>query len=243
MFEPRTYRTSFSPQDLVAFDVVVGETDLRILATADLSEAALASVRALRHDLETYIAGHPRFLTSFVPLPVEGGAPEVVRAMAQAAEVCGVGPMAAVAGAVAERVARALSERSPEVIVENGGDLYLIGTQPRTVALWAGDTPASGIGVRIPASLLPVAVATSSGRIGHSTSLGRADAFMAVAHEGALADAAATAFANMVRSASDVAVAIERSQRVAGLLGAVATMDGAVGAWGALEVVPLRAVR
>lgn len=242
-YEPRTYRTAFDPADLVAFDVVVAETDLRILARDDLAAQAEAIVRRLRFDLESYIAAHPRYLTSFVPLPVERDAPEIVRSMARAAEEFGVGPMAAVAGAVAQRVGEGLSVFSEEVIVENGGDLYLIGSRSRTIALWAGDGHASTIGVRIGGSSLPVAVATLSGRIGHSRSLGDADAFVAISTDGAVADAAATAFANRIRVAADIGPVIEASRGHQGLLGALATIDGAVGAWGALSIVSVGGVR
>ena len=113
---------------LVTFEVVHGETDLQVSAVRDLTHEAVVIVAALRADLEGYIGSHPRFAESFVPVEADADAPEIVRAMAAAGLAAGVGPMAAVAGAVAERVARALSAYSAEVIVENGGDLYIVGS-------------------------------------------------------------------------------------------------------------------
>lgn len=232
---------------MVAFEVVVAQTDLQILSTRDLSAQARALIVAARGDLETYIAAHPRFAASFVPVPVEPDAPAIVRAMARAADVSGVGPMAAVAGAVAEYVARGLSADSPEVIVENGGDVYLMGSRERIVGVWAGSGEggaagvARGLAIRIASEMLPCAVATSSGRIGPSVSLGSADAATVIADSGALADAVASVVGNRVHTVSDLDAAIAAGSAVDGVLGIVATIDGAVGAWGAVELVPLDA--
>jgi hypothetical protein len=238
-YEPRTYRRTVSPGDLVSFEVTVRETDLQISAQRDLSAPAIALVEEARNLLETYIAGHPRFAESYVPLEVEPGAPALVSAMAGAAHIANVGPMAAVAGAVAEHVARGLTADSPEVIVENGGDVYLMGSCDRTLALWAGEGGARGVGILVTARLLPIAVCTSSGRIGHSTSFGAADAVTVLASDGALADAVATALANRVRGPGDVERALEAAAGVRGVRGAVVTVDGHVGAWGDVHLVPV----
>lgn len=238
-YEPRTYRLSVSASGLVPFEVVVGQTDLQVLAERDLSDTATILVREARRNLESYIAAHPRFAESFVPVPVEPDAPGIVRQMAEAARAASVGPMAAVAGAVAEYVAVGLSELSAEVIVENGGDTYLIGRRDRVVGLWAGEGVAAGMGLAIGGDSLPLAVATSSGTIGPSVSLGRADTMTVLSRSGALADAVASAAGNRVRSATDLAGALELARGVAGVLGAVVSVDGDVGAWGAVKLVPI----
>lgn len=238
VYEPRLYRTAFRPDDLVSFRVVEGETDLAILARIDLSEVARRVVLEMRRDLASYIALHPEFKTSFEPIVVSLDAPEIVTAMADAGDLFGVGPMAAVAGAIAERVARACAEYSDEVIVENGGDLYLMGSSNRVVALWAGKEGVSRLGIEVTGESLPLAIATSSGRIGHSISFGCADAVAIVAKDGAKADAAATAYANRVHSTEDVAPVIKLTQSAEDVSGAVITIDGAIGAWGTLRLVP-----
>lgn len=246
VYEPRTYRRAVSASSLVAFQVVLAQTDLQILASRDLSDEALTLVTDVRSELEDYAAAHPRFVESFSPVPIEPDAPAIVREMAEAARVSGVGPMAAVAGAVAEHVARGLSVISAEVIVENGGDVYLMGSRQRVVGVFAGagEGPrgvAAGLGIRIGPEMLPCAVATSSGRIGPSVSLGSADAATVIARSGALADAVASVVGNRVRSADDLEGAMAVGSAIDGVLGIVATIDGAVGAWGAVELVPLDA--
>jgi ApbE superfamily uncharacterized protein (UPF0280 family) len=149
--------------------------------------------------------------------------------------------MAAVAGAIAEYVAKGLSDYSTEVIVENGGDDYLVGTHERIMGVWAGDdSPVTGrVGIRIPPDLMPIAVCTSSGRIGHSASFGNADTATVLARDGALADAVATALANRVRQPSDVNRAIGAARNVHGVLGALVVVGGTIGAWGNVHLIGL----
>ncbi len=235
-YQPRTYRRAVDA-GLCAFEVVLATTDLQILASSDLSDPATAAASEARSQVEDYVVRHPRFGDSFVPVPVDASAGPVVVEMARAAEVAGVGPMAAVAGAVAEYVARALWPLSDEVIVENGGDVYLCGSRDRTVALWAGENGARGVGIELSGTSLPLAVATSSATVGPSISLGRADAATVIARSGALADAAASAVGNRVRSASDLEAGLAVARGIGGVLGCVVSVDGALAAWGDLKLV------
>jgi hypothetical protein len=240
-WEPRTYRRTVDAVGLVTFEVVLAETDLQISASADLSGIAADLVRSLRADLKGYIATHPRFAESYVPVEVEPGAPEIVRAMADAARVAGVGPMAAVAGAIAERVARGLAGHAAEVIVENGGDLFVIGRTQRLIALVAGDSPLSGtVAIALPPEMQPAAVCTSSGKVGHSVSHGSSHAVTIVASDGALADAVATAVGNTVHDAGDVEPALERARAIEGVRGAVVIAGESIGAAGGVTLVPVR---
>lgn len=238
-YEPRTYRRTVDPAGLVCFPVCIQQTDLLVCAQRDLRDKAEDLVVRARWELEEFIRSVPHFAETLSPMEVREDAPPLVRAMAEAGQVARVGPMAAVAGAIAEYVARGLAEDSPDVIVENGGDVYLMGKHERTLALWAGEQGVQGVGVRIPQELMPVAMCTSSGRIGHSLSLGSADAVAVLAHDGALSDAVATALANRVREPKDIERAIDAAQGIPGVLGVIATIDGALGAWGDIKLVSL----
>jgi ApbE superfamily uncharacterized protein (UPF0280 family) len=219
--------------NLVSFQVVLAETDLQVSALSDLSAQALALVRELRVELESYIAAHPRFMESHVPIDVAPGAPVLAREMGDAARIAGVGPMAAVAGAFAEAVARGLAADSAEVIVENGGDLYLIGTIERTVLLSAGDSPLSEkVALVVSAELMPVAVCTSSAKVGPSVSYGGAHAVTILAENGALADAAASSVGNIVHGPDDISAGLERAKSIPGVLGAVIIAGDRIGATG-----------
>ncbi len=238
-YEPRTYRDVVSAAGLVTFEVVYAETDLQVSALGDLSAEASALVRGLRSDLETYIAAHPRFAESHVPVEISPGAPVIVREMADAARITGVGPMASVAGAFAEAVAIGLVSASPDVIVENGGDLFIAGSRERTVLLEAGDSPLSGqVLLVISAALQPVAVCTSSATVGPSLSYGSAHAVTILAAGGALADAAASAVGNIVHGPDDIASGLERAKGIPGVLGAVIIAGDRIGATGLAQLAP-----
>jgi len=238
--QPRTYRTRMSREGLVGFRVAVKETDLMILAQRDLSVQGRDLIIQERQQLEAYIQRHPEFLTTLSPLPPDLYAPPLVREMIRGATAAGVGPMAAVAGAIAARVGQALLAFSDEVIVENGGDIFMHLCRPATVSLFAGRSPLSHkLGLKIPPEPETWGVCTSSGTVGHSLSLGRADAACVVAADTALADACATALGNRVTDASAINEALNWLGGIPGLTGALVVVGEHLGAWGHIELVPL----
>jgi ApbE superfamily uncharacterized protein (UPF0280 family) len=240
MFEPRTYRALIRGGRLQRFHVTVKETDLHVQAESDLSALARELVLEQRGYLEGYIRRYPEFVRAMEPWPLQGPAPEIVRRMIAAGARAGVGPMAAVAGAVAEQVGLGLLLHSGEVIVENGGDVFLRTRQAVTAAVFAGGSPLSlKVGIRVGGGDAPTAVCTSSGSVGHSISFGNADAVCVVAGCCALADAAATAIGNRVRSKADITRGIEAGKRIEGLRGILVVAADRLGAWGEIEVVPL----
>ena len=240
MYEPRTYRHWIKDSDLVSFNVTVKETDLYIRARNNLKAKALEAVVKCRTPLEEYIESHPLFLSSLEPCSVEKDAPAIVREMAQAAQVVGVGPMATVAGAVAEAVGKDLLAYAPEIIVENGGDIFMKISKTRLIGVYADKSPLTGkIALEISPEQTPLGICTSSGTVGHSLSLGTADAVIALSHSTALADAAATALGNSIKSAEDIAMAIEQAQTIAGLDGVVIIKGDKVGLWGKVKIVSL----
>ncbi|MEW6443553.1 MAG: UPF0280 family protein [bacterium] len=236
----RSYRDFSSGERFVAFSVAWKETDLYIKAARDLSNEALQSAMRCRRAIEEYIAGRPGFETSWVPLAPDPEAPAVVREMLRAAAVASVGPMAAVAGAISEEIGRDLAAFSEEVIVENGGDIYLALSRPAVVGLFAGASSLSmRIGVRIEPGATPCGLCTSSGTVGPSLSLGRADAVTVWAPSAALADAAATGLGNMVTSPDEIEPALERAQAIPGLTAVMIVCGDRIGVWGPLDLVQL----
>lgn len=238
MYQPRTYRNEIKDGGLVSFTVAVKETDLYIRAVRDLTGEAVAAIREIRSPLEEYIRDHPLFLHSLKPVEVESGAAEIVRIMAEAAWLAKVGPMAAVAGAVAEMVGRKLLAFSPEVIVENGGDIFLKVNSMRQIGIYAGESTFTGkLAIEVEPEQTPLGVCTSSGTVGPSLSLGLADAAIILSPSAALADAAATAVGNMVKSEQDIDAAIEHGKQIAGITGIVVIIGGNMGAWGNIKLV------
>ncbi len=236
-YQPRVYRQLVEGKDLVAFNVTEQETDLYIRAASNLQRKAGRLVSKYRRQLEKYIEKNPEFQTSLEPVNVPASAPAIVKDMAGAGAKAGVGPMAAIAGAIAEHVGRELLEFSPEVIVENGGDIFLKILRKRVVGIYAGDSPLTGkIGLEINPHDTPLGICTSSGTVGHSLSFGKADAVVVLAGSAALADAAATAIGNKVKQPEDLDKALQFAREIGGLKGTVIIIGDKVGAWGEIKL-------
>jgi len=240
-YSERTYRR-VENSGLVSSVVKMAETDLHILAPENVDNQALQLVTDVRSGIERYIAARPLFLDDLVPLPMDERAPEVVRQMLAAGLLAGVGPMAAVAGVVAQWVGSELrAAGQAEVIVENGGDLYVARNQPCTVAVYGGESPLSGtLGICLQPDRMPCGVCCSSGTIGHSLSMGKADAVVAVASDTALADAAATRLGNEVgKSRQSIDLALALAETIDGLSGVLILSGNQLGAWGDIELVKI----
>jgi len=222
---------------------MVKETDLLIHAQRPLESLAKELTLTCRDYIEAYLRDHPGFAETLTPWPQEMHLPNILNDMLKAGEQAGVGPMAGVAGAIAEYVGQGILSHprgSEEVIVENGGDIFLKTATPAKVAIFAGKSPVSmKFGLRIDTIKEPLAVCTSSGTVGHSLSLGRADAVCVVSQYGALADAAATSVGNRVKSRADIQGAINFGKKISGIKGLVIVKDDQMALWGALDVIPL----
>ena len=243
MYQPRTYRHWVKGNDLVTFNVVVKETDLYIRARSNLKRKAHRLVVKYREMLERYIERHPSFLTSLEPVAVGDDAPHLVTEMAEAASKAGVGPMAAVAGAIAESVGSELLDFSPEVIVENGGDIYIKSLGKRLIGIYAGKSPLTGkLGLEINGEDTPMGICTSSGTVGHSLSYGQADAVIVLSRSTALADAAATAIGNRISQPSDIPGGIELARSIGGLKGVIIIQDEKVGLWGEVKLCEMSTI-
>ena len=239
-----SYRALHTAADLKYYRIRVEETDLHIGTRGEFRAEALALTIRARHMVEEAIAARPRFATTLSPLEPHGSEPPLILEMLQAGKDAAVGPMAAVAGAIAAFVGRGLRELSPCGIVENGGDLFLWGDTPRTVAVFAGSSPLSGlIGLRVVPGPEGCSVCTSSGTVGHSLSLGQADAAVILSDSAALADAAATALGNFCPDSAEPEEALDRAMAIPGVKGALVILGETLAMKGQLEPVPLSGLR
>ena len=228
----RSFRVASGESDLwIGVDPVSWRPEMELLAAAELG--------SLRAELESYIARRPEFRRGLEPIAADPEAPGVAAAMLAAGAAAGVGPMAAVAGAVAESVGRAIEAEfgAREVVVENGGDIWLRFEEEIAVSVFAGESPLSErIGVSVPPSYSPLGICTSSGTVGPSLSFGKADASMVACRDAALADAWATALGNMVRAPEDIEAALSRAGEAPGLLAALVVIGDKMGLRGELRL-------
>ncbi|MCD5390721.1 UPF0280 family protein [candidate division NPL-UPA2 bacterium] len=237
MYQVRKYRSWIRDEGLLSFEVVERETGLYIRAESDLIAQASQSILKHRRVLEDYIRENSHFLHSLKPLPVSEDAPPIVMEMAQAARRTGVGPMATVAGVIAELVGKDLLRYSSEIIVENGGDIFLKTSRRRLIGIYAGSSPLTGkIALEIEPEDTPLGICCSSGRVGHSLSFGKADAVIALSGSTALADGAATAIGNVIKDGDDISRGLEMARGLDGLRGVAVIVGERMGAWGEVRM-------
>ena len=233
----RTYRNKIKINDLDTFHVAVKETDLWISACGIYKKETEDIVHNLRYKLESYILTHPEFLATLEPYPDDPYAPGIVRDMIASSKMAGVGPMASVAGAMAKYVASGLKRLSDQIIIENGGDIYMNVSREVTVSIFAGTSPLSDrVGIVIPQRMMPLGICSSSGRIGHSLSMGTSDVVSVISRSAVLADAAATALGNKIKTKKDLRKISEEADAIDGVLGGVAILDDEMAAWGEVEL-------
>jgi len=233
MVEERLYRRNVSGGNLIAYEVKLAQTDLFVGTDHNLYDITLDLVYKYRNYIENYIKLVPEFLTSLHPLDNDALAPKIIQDMLFFSRMAGVGPMAAVAGAMAQYVGTDLCRFSKNVIIENGGDNYINLQKAALVSIHAGKSPLSEkIVLKIEADRMPLGVCTSSGTIGHSLSFGRADAVCVMAESAVLADAAATALGNQVKDRNSIEKVLENGMRISGVKGIVIIFGETMGACG-----------
>jgi len=169
-------------------------------------KAAKAGMLRARQVLEAYIARDPFFSTTFDPYTPDSDELIITR-MADATRIAGVGPMAAVAGAIAWAGVEAMQEAGAVFgIIDNGGDIALVSNRDVRVGVHAGEAALSNrIAFVVPPQDFVLGICTSSATVGPSISFGVADAVTVFSRNVALADAWATSVCNQIR-ADDLSV-------------------------------------
>jgi len=236
-YERRFYREWVGPGDLVRQEVIVAETDIFISSEKDIKKTAQGIVKKYRTQIEDYIKLDPRFKTSLEPLDSDSSAPAIIKDMIHASKLAGVGPMASVAAAVAEFVGKELLSYSGQIIIENGGDIFLKSDVERRVSIFAGKSPLTNkLFIKIKPQDTPIGICTSSGTVGHSLSFGKADACVIISKSTSLADSVATAACNRVKSREDIRPALAFAMSINGVKGALVICSKDFGASGDIEL-------
>lgn len=196
---------------------------------------AVKEIKALRNTLEKFISRNTEFRTSLKPVDnLNGEIPEIASVMLEASRITGTGPMAAVAGSFAQAAAEAvITSGCPEAVVENGGDIFLVLEGELILGIYTGtDTVGSSLAFRISKEMSPLAVCSSSGRMGHSRSLGNCDIVTVFSKSGALADAAATLACNMIKTENDIQSTVDHILKLKGISGIFAVKNDKIGIGG-----------
>ena len=239
-YRERSYRSRFSSDERRWFCVKFLESDLWIGVDSGSYRASLeadtyAMLVDLRRQMDAYLLMDPAYKAALTPYDAGLEAPNILKEMSRVSHKTGIGPMSAVAGAVAKKVAEFLGTQ--DVIVENGGDIYAQAASDMDISVFAGQSPLSEkIGLHIPAAEFPLGICTSSGTVGPSLSLGRADAVMIVCKDVLLADSYATAMANRIKTVNDLQSVIDRISDIPEILGAIAVKDDRMAITGRFEL-------
>lgn len=237
-YQPRFYRDWVNTEDLYLTRIVDKETDLQILTNKKIDRDFVKErVQEYRFAIENYIAKDRRFLTALKPLAVELNASPIIQEMSIAAQKANVGPMASVAGAIAQFLGKDLLKKGhKDVIVENGGDIYLKTTKTRLIGIYAGRGKLwNKLKLKIKPIDTPLGICTSSGTIGHSLSFGSADSVIILSKNACLADSMATATANLVKSKQDLQKALDFAKSVRGVSGAAVIFKNNLISWGKVK--------
>ena len=237
-YEERTYRSLINKGNLTSYNVKIVESDLLISSDTNLSDIALKSLARHRHSVETYIKSHPDFLTSLLPLPEDDLAPPIIRDMIAKSKICGVGPMASVAGAVSEFVGYDLLNQTENLIIENGGDIFIKSENKLITSVYAGESALSyNVNFVVKPEETPLGICTSSATVGPSLSFGKADAVCVISKSATLADAAASAIGNKVKSKNDIKHALDFGTKIKGVSGIIIILGKELGVIGAVEFI------
>lgn len=238
MYAEKKYRRSIKEEDLVNFTVKEKETDLLISADRNLSRIAREAILEKRKILEDYIKHHPDFFVTLKPYKLKSPAPKLIQEMVDVTGLVGVGPMAAVAGLFAQKVGEALLPFSSQVLVENGGDVFIATKKKRRIGIY---TENSNFGDKLALEVFPedspLGICTSSGKLGHSLSFGKADAVVVLSHQAVLADAAATAIGNRVKNIKDISLALSWGKTISGIMGILIMIDKRIAIWGRMNLI------
>jgi uncharacterized protein len=243
-YESRSYRGQFSTEGRRWFSAIFKETDLWIGVdngsySPYMRDEVLEIIIRLRTLMDAYLVIDPKYKESLVPYEPQTPAPSIFHDMSRVCHRTDIGPMSAVAGAVAKHVALELKKKYPceEIIVENGGDIYAEAKVDMDIAVFAGHSPLSEkVGLHIPSSAFPLGICTSSGTVGPSLSFGKADAAMIVCKDVLLADSYATAVANRVKAIDDIPSVIDYASSRYDILGAIVIKDDKMAVCGDFEL-------
>jgi ApbE superfamily uncharacterized protein (UPF0280 family) len=237
LYIKRSYRNKVLDTGLLNYEVKIKESDLFISTNGDFSKQAKVVLENTRTIIENHISKQPEFKDSLKPLGTNEEFPPLINQMIKAGQKANVGPMAAIAGAVSQEVGRDLLQYSDEVIVENGGDIFIKIKQERKIAIFAGESSLNmKVGLILKPQKEPLGICTSSGTVGHSLSHGNADAVVCVSDNAVLSDAYATAIGNMIINQDDIETGLKYADTQKELSGCVIIVKDKIGAIGNIEL-------
>lgn len=260
----RTFYTNNSSEQKI--QIIIEETDLLITLTTKIEAEKIIplvknKLQELRNIVKFWIQLYPQIQHSLEPIPCPQNAPSFIEIMCESATYAQVGPFAAIAGTIAQILCHFIHEflknnnLPNDVIVENGGDIYIYSQKERIIGIMANPKENCILGLKLNASNMPISICSSSAKIGHSLSFGQGDLALIIAKNASLADALATSYCNQLQKKEDINKLLERAKQdycikildnpytnsttKSGLMGIFLQIDENIGAWGNIEFIAI----
>jgi len=231
------YRNKISAEGRYSFRVDYKYSGLYIICDRDIGSELEEAILSFYRDIEMIIAGQPDFEKSLAPVKAGKDLPLTIKEMYCAGKVFNVGPMASIAGALCDHLAKNLTDRCGFLMIENGGDVYIKSSSLFEVGIFTKNIYFKDkLTLLIEAGQTPCGICSSSGRFGHSLSLGKSDLVTVLSKTATTADAAATAVANTINSEEDIDAAITRFSQYSEIEGLIIIKNKRIGLWGKLQL-------
>jgi len=218
--------------------IEIKESVLSVLCKPAFIIPAKKAILYSRKHIEKVIAEHPEFLTSHHPVEFQQYSSSIIEKMCMESKRVNVGPMAAVAGLVAEQCLESIiNAGAQEAVIDNGGDIALYINKPLNVGIYAGEQFPLSLAFRLHPRKEPMGICTSSGTVGHSFSYGKADAAIVISKNIVLADVTATALANRIQSPEDLSSCFEILEELPEIEGSMIILGDKISLWGNLPEI------
>lgn len=233
----RFYR-QFVSREFYTFEITFKESNLFIKSCKDLKNEAFEELYRLRRHIEDYILVSRDFVTSFVPVKYDDKAPIIVKNMMKFSQEVGVGPMACVAGAIAQEVGKSILKHCDECVVENGGDIFLKLNKEVQVGLFVSPkSPLNNLSIKLKHSNKPYGICASSAKIGPSLSFGSSDVSLIISNDAYFSDALATLCGNMIQNGKDLNKAVLTAKQFPKTIGCCFVCEDKMALWGDIEIL------
>lgn len=238
VYQERFYRQQvFSKFKL---EISYRESDLLICTDKKINEDLAREILVKHYQaVEEYIQKNPAFLTSLSPLELEEDQKTlpIIKDMIEVSKLTGIGPFASVAGAIALYVGREILKYADEVIIENGGDIFLKINENKRLEVYLGESfELKNLTLEIKKRDYSFGIASSSATFGHSLNFGKADLVTIIARDPISADGFATALSNRLKKEKDVKDVLEIAKNSDLIEGILIFFEGKIYLWGDLKI-------
>jgi len=243
----RDYRNNLNNERFNFFNIKYREIDLLIAIDKNSSVEKIKNetfqfVKDLRIKFDNFINQNPIFQKSLKSIGKLESNNKIINYLIKISKKVNMGPMAGIAGAFSEYTGKFLlnNYNISEIIIENGGDIFLNTLKNVHISIFAGKSLLSEkVGLKIKPEETPMGISTSSATVGHSVSFGKADSVTICSKDTVYSDFLATKLCNMVKKDSDIDLVLDIAKKDKKIESAVVIYNNKAGFIGKHEIIKL----